>query len=348
MALQGTGLNPPAFTVSPPSLNFSQTQQGSASAPLTLTVTNAGGVPMANIAFQITGSGAAAFSTGTTTCGTNLDPGTSCTAQVTFTPAASGAISASLIVTTTTRGPNNAPVAATVPLNGNGADAGTLVPQPSQLSFPTTGVGQTSAAAPITLTNQSATQAFDILTLNASANFQVTGNNCGASLASGAKCTIQVVFAPATAGPQTGTLTLTSSALKAPLVVPLSGTGFDYTPSFNGPSSQTVSSGATATYSLSILPVGGDASFTFQCTSLPEYASCSFNPATLAVAANTSGTETVWIATSQTTGAAERKAVLPGAAQAVLAFGALLLVPVVRRRGRGWIVLILLAIPALV
>ena len=348
VALQGTGLTPPAFTVNPSSLNFSQTVQGTTSAPLTVTVTNSGGVPMANIAFQITGSGSASFATGTSTCGPALDPQASCTVQVTFAPTVVGAVSATLITTTTTRGPNNAAVDATVLLNGNGGDAGTILPQPSQISFPSTGLGQTSAASAVTLTNQSAVRAFVNLTMNASAGFEVTGNQCGSSLAAGGNCVVQVAFAPLTEGPQTGTLTISSSTLAAPIVVPLSGTGFDYTPTVTGSSSQTVSSGTTATYALQIAPVAGvPASFTFNCGSLPQYASCSFNPATLAVGANGTGTEAVQIATSQTTGSASLPGGFGGPASAVLTCGALLLLPALRRRRRPWIVLILLAVPAL-
>ena len=347
VALQGTGVIAPEFTVAPPSLNFSTTQPGSTSAPQTLTVTNSGGAPMAAIAFQITGSGASAFSAGTTTCGAVLDAGAACTVQVTFTPAATGAISANLTVTTSTRGPNNKAIAATVPLNGNGADLGTLVAQPAQVNFPTTGVGQTSNAVAITLTNQSAIRSFDNLSLAASAGFQVTSNACPASLAEGHNCTVQLDFSPTAAGPQTGTLTVSSSTLTAPVVVPLSGTGFDYTQSVTGSASQTVSSGQTATFPLTITPEGTSATFTFQCGSLPQYASCSFNPAALSVAANTSGTEAVHIATSETTVAEKRPGGFLGAAPAVLACGGLLLWPLLRRRRGAWILLILLAISAM-
>ena len=57
VALQGTGLNPPEFTVTPPSLDFSATPAGTTSAPQVLTVANSGGAAMANVGFQISGSG---------------------------------------------------------------------------------------------------------------------------------------------------------------------------------------------------------------------------------------------------------------------------------------------------
>jgi len=343
ISLQGTGVNPPAFSVSPPSLTFSGIQPGATSAPQTLTVTNSGGAAMANVGLQISGPGAAAFVTGTT-CGVELDSGTICTVQVTFTQPASGADYANLILSTSTRGPNNSAITATVPLNQNGASSGALEAQPAQVNFPTTGVGQTSSAVAVALTNLSTTAALDTLALTPSAPFQVSSGTCGVSLAAGATCTVNVAFAPTSAGPQTGTLTVASPGLSAPATVPLTGTGFDFTPAINGSASQTVSSGETATYALTVTPVSGAATFSFQCGSLPEYASCSFNPASLAVAASATGTETIQIATGQSSAALER----PGWPSAVgplsLACGALLVWPLARRRARAWILLILLAI----
>ena len=92
VALTGTGIAPPALSVNPSSLSFSTQQPGVASAPQTVTVSNTGGAAMANVGFQITGPAAASYSIGATTCGATLNGGGSCTVQVVFTPAATGAI----------------------------------------------------------------------------------------------------------------------------------------------------------------------------------------------------------------------------------------------------------------
>ena len=206
VALQGTGLNPPEFTVTPRSLDFSGTAPGTTSAPQVLAVANSGGAAMANIGFQFTGSGAAAFSTGKTTCGAELDAGSSCTVPVSYTAPASGILTADLIMTTSTRGPDNSAITATVPLNG--VASGSLMVEPALVGFPTTGVGQTSTAVAVTLTNQSTATSYGSLTLKASAGFTVSSNACPASLAGGAKCAVQIAFAPTAEGPQTGTLTI--------------------------------------------------------------------------------------------------------------------------------------------
>jgi hypothetical protein len=340
ISLQGTGVNPPAFTVTPLGLTFSGLQPGVTSAPQTLTVTNSGGADMANVGLQLSGPGAAAFAT-ETTCGVELDSGASCTVQVTFTQPASGPDSANLILSTSTRGPNNSAITATVPLNQSGASSGGLHAQPGQVNFPTTGVGQTSSPVAVALTNLSTTASLDNLALTPSAPFQVSSSNCGASLAAGATCTVNVVFAPTSAGPQTGSLAVASPGLSAPVTVPLSGTGFDFTPTISGSATQTVSSGETATYALTLAPSGA-ATFSFQCGSMPDYATCSFNPASLAVAASATGTETIQIATGQSSASLERPRWPSALAPLSLACGVLLVWPLARRRRRAWIILLIL------
>ncbi len=59
--LYGTGLQPPAIAVSPSQLAFSGQAIGTASAPLTLKISNTGGASMANVGFQITGQSATSF-----------------------------------------------------------------------------------------------------------------------------------------------------------------------------------------------------------------------------------------------------------------------------------------------
>jgi len=67
---------------------------------------------------------------------------------------------------------------------------------PPSLSFAAQTVGSTSAAQAVALTNNQAT-ALNISSIAASGDFAIapTGT-CGASLASGKSCTINVVFAP--------------------------------------------------------------------------------------------------------------------------------------------------------
>ena len=291
--LTGTGVGPPALGVNPSSLSFSAQQAGVASAPQTVTVSNIGGAPMANVGFQIAGPAAASYSIGATTCGAALNNGSNCTVQVIFTPAATGVIAATLAVSSSTLGVT--PVS--VPLNGAGQVSSGLGGNPAQLTFPSVGVGQSSAALPVTITNSSS-YAIGSVTLALSAPFALSQNTCTGSLAAGANCTASVIFEPTASGTAAGVLTISSSQVAAPASVALSGMGFDFTAAISGSTSLTVSAGQTADYELTINPLSGaQGTFTYTCGTLPANALCLFNPATTTVSSGTTGNVTIEIST---------------------------------------------------
>lgn len=187
------------------------------------------------------------------------------------------------------------------------------------------------------------------LALTVSSGFKLAASTCGTSLAAGASCSVGVEFAPTGAGAQTGNLSLASSVLTAVATAPLSGTGFDFTAATTGTSSQTVASGQTATFTLTLSPSSGSAAtFTFQCGTLPSYAGCVFNPASETVPANTTGTETVQVTTSQAKAALtrplKRPSALGGWGAVTLACGLLVLPLAGRRRRSGWMLVLLLAL----
>jgi len=98
---------------------------------------------------------------------------------------------------------------------------------PTSLRFGSAAVGTVSAPLNTTLTNNGAT-AVSInsigLTGTAASWFAQT-NNCPASLAAGASCTISVTFTPAAAASKSAKLSIATSATSTPLSVSLSGTG---------------------------------------------------------------------------------------------------------------------------
>ncbi len=100
---------------------------------------------------------------------------------------------------------------------------GTLAP-PS-LSFGSTIVSTTSAAQALTLANNS-TPVLTVNSITATAPFSQT-NNCPASPSSNASCTINVTFAPTTAGNSTGSITIVDNASNSPQTASLSGTGIE-------------------------------------------------------------------------------------------------------------------------
>ncbi len=98
---------------------------------------------------------------------------------------------------------------------------------PGSLTFSTQLTGTTSAAQTVTLTN-SGTAALNISSISftgTNAGDFAQTNNCPASLAVNASCTISVTFSPTSAGSRTASLKLTDNADDSPQSIALSGTG---------------------------------------------------------------------------------------------------------------------------
>jgi len=103
------------------------------------------------------------------------------------------------------------------------AAAQTATVSPTGLTFLTQVVGTTSAAKTATLTNTGSVS-LNIASIQTTGDFAQT-NNCGSSLAGGAKCTINVTFTPTAMGRRTGTLSVNDNASSSPQMVSLSGSG---------------------------------------------------------------------------------------------------------------------------
>jgi hypothetical protein len=343
VSLSGSGVAPPVFSITPSSLTFTNQQPGVPSAAQTLTIANAGASPMANIGFAFTGSAASNYSVASTTCGALLTNGTSCTAQIVFTPSGVGSIAAALVVSSSTAGVT----AVSVPLNGSAQLANGLTTNPTQLNFAVTGVGQSSAAQSVTITN-STSYAIGSVTLATSAPFSIAQNGCTGGLAAGASCTASVTFSPSTGGSATGTLTVSSASVATSATVALSGTGFDFTVAFSGPFSQTVARGQQANYTLVLSPNGSSGTFTFTCGTLPTGALCLFNPTTQTLNAGVQGNILVEISTTANTARLEKPEFgRPGFWRSLpLACGLLLLPLAIRRRRKIFQLAVLLAVLA--
>jgi hypothetical protein len=295
ISLAGTAVEPAALSVIPSSISFSAQQAGVASVPQTITISNTGAAPMANVGFQLSGPAAPSYSITATNCGATLNVASSCMAQVVFTPAATGVVAATLIVSSSTAGVT--PVS--IPLNGSGQVGAGISATPTQVSFATTGVGQTSSAQTVTISNGS-TYTVNSLTLAISGPFMLGQNNCAGGFQPGTSCTVSVTFQPAASGAATGTISISSPDLAMPASVALSGAGFDFAVAISGAGSLTVASGQTASYTMTINPAGGlSGSFTYACGTLPANAVCTFNPASATVSSGATGSVTVGIATGR-------------------------------------------------
>ena len=206
VSLTGAGL-PPAY-LSAVSFGFGNQALNTTSAAKTVTVTNRQTTPLP-VTVGITGDFAQ-----TNTCGSAIPASGTCTVSMTFTPTATGTRTGTLTIT-----PGVGP-ALTAGLSGTGTAAYTLTP--ASLAFGNQGIGTTSAAKTVTLTNTQPTP-LGISNVTVSSPFAQT-NNCGTTLAAGASCSFSVSFAPAAAGSVSGTLSFAVSSGASPQIT-LTGNG---------------------------------------------------------------------------------------------------------------------------
>jgi len=94
----------------------------------------------------------------------------------------------------------------------------------TSLSFGNEALNDPSAAKTVTVTN-TGSATLNVSGITASANFAISANTCGATLAVKKNCKVSVTFNPTVLGKLTGTLTFTDSAPNSPQTVPLTGTG---------------------------------------------------------------------------------------------------------------------------
>jgi FG-GAP repeat protein/centrosomal CEP192-like protein len=95
---------------------------------------------------------------------------------------------------------------------------------PASLGFGFAVIDTTSAAKTVTLKNVG-TAILDISNIAASANFGISNNTCGATLAANTTCKVSVTFTPTKLGSVSGTLSFSDSAPNSPQRVCLSGRG---------------------------------------------------------------------------------------------------------------------------
>lgn len=214
----------PAASLSATSLTFASTVVGAIAATQSVTLTNSGTAAMTVSGVSLTGN-TTSFSQ-TNTCGSTLAVDASCRVTITFKPAASGSLSAT--VSFADNAPNSAQ---TVALIGTGASAAStsITVSPTSLVFPATVAGTASASQTVTLTNSGST------TVTFTSSPTLTGTNAtlfkgasscpgSGSLAPGASCLTVFTFNPTAAGTFTATLSFNDTAPGSPQTVSLSGT----------------------------------------------------------------------------------------------------------------------------
>ncbi len=167
----------------------------------------------------------------------------------------------------------------------------------TSLDFGNQLVGTTSAPQAVTLTNSGSTL-LTITTIVASGDFAQT-NNCptgSSSLAAGASCAINITFTPTAAGDRTGAITITDNAPDSPQTVALAGTGTTDFSISASPTAATITAGQTATYTLTIGPLGTfNQTVSLSCGGAPAAATCSISPPSVTLNGSTPSTATVTV-----------------------------------------------------
>ena len=211
IGLSGTGTANPAPTMTPPAINFGSVQVGASSTPGTFTITNGANSPVTLSGFSTT----LPFSIVATTCGASLPSGSSCTADVKFSPTAVG--------------PSNATVnnvtgfgAISAGVTGTGTSSPPPTIAPLTHDFGPVFLGTASAPQTFTFTNPGLVPA-TLGAITATPPFSLVSTNCVNPMPASSSCTADVKFVAGSIGIATGTLSANISG--GTLSASLSGTG---------------------------------------------------------------------------------------------------------------------------
>jgi len=315
ITLTGNGTKGVAGTLSPASLDFGNQTQSTKSATQTVSFMNTGSATLTINGFSLIGANLASFGISTTTCQQNqsLAVGQSCTFSMVFDPQAIGTLSATLQILD-----NSAQSPRSVPLTGVGLAPPAVTLSAKSLSFTAQPVGGVSSGQAITLTT-SGTGTLGNISISASTSDFRTSDTCGSSVAGGGSCTITVTFTPTVVGARTGTLVIVDNATDNPQMIPLSGTGTDFSisPTTGSSSSATVPAGQAATYTVSVAGTTSDFSGTvsLNCSDPAPQSTCRLSSNSLTINGTTATSATVTVTTMARSAAPSRwrpRIVAPG------------------------------------
>jgi hypothetical protein len=264
VSLAASGIASTGDGLSPLSLNFGGQIIDLASTSQTITLDNSGQANLSGIQIQSSNPDFM-FST---TCGVTLTAGASCAILVEFEPHAGGPDSGTITVRDSDRTQQ-------VTLTGIGY-LPNITLSPGTMNFGILGLQVSSAAQTLVLSNGS-TGTLTGISIAVSGPF-AESSNCGTSLGPKETCTLSLVFLPSAAGSQIGTATV-SSADAAAMAAQLTGTGIGFQLAPSSPTSETVSSGNAASYSLELTPLNGSVgTATMSCSNLPPNSTCTVTP----------------------------------------------------------------------
>ena len=202
-------LSGPFFTLTPSPFQLTVPQTGSGNSTITIAPSNGFNGPVTLAASGLPSGVTATFSP---------NPATT-TSTLTFT-ASGAAVGVSNVLVTGTSGSLSTETG--IQLTVGGAPGASL--SPSILSFGNVVVGSTSPVKSVTLSNPGAAT-LTINSITTTGDFAVSSTTCGATLAQGKNCKINLTFTPSALGSRTGSLKVSDNAVGSPQSASLSGTG---------------------------------------------------------------------------------------------------------------------------
>lgn len=221
------------LAVSPTSFSFGNIVVGTTSTPGTATLSSIGANPVTINLLHSAASptcyggpppppaicaGSQFSCTSTCTTGSPYSMGTSCSISATFAPIALGPATTTIYICDDAGGSPRA-----ITLSGNAVAPPAATASPASHDFGAVEVGGLSATQAFTISNPPSSTTISLTPFSATAPFQIVTNSCGATLASGASCTVTVRYAPTAVGAATGSLSSTASS--GGVSVALAGTG---------------------------------------------------------------------------------------------------------------------------
>ena len=202
-SLSGTAVTGPTDTLSATSLSFPSTVETQISAPLTVTISNTGGLPLTGIGTSIVSTPSGDFAA-VSNCGSTLAAGSTCSISVTFAPTALGPLSGTLTISDALR-------AQAVTLKGSGLKPALITLSRNNFPFGSSEVGVASSPIYLTISNTGGTSmaapSFSFSGPGAAAFMAVpkpivVRNHSGQHAGSGHKCVEAFIFTPVASGPR--------------------------------------------------------------------------------------------------------------------------------------------------
>jgi len=182
---------------------------------------------------------------------------------------------------------------------------------PSPVSLGAVAVGSSGNPQALTVSNTGdALLKISTLTIGGTnpGDFSEKDNCAGTTVVPGGSCTVNITFKPAAGGTRTATLTVTDNNNSVAGSTHLTGQGADFSLSVS-PTTNTVTAGQKATYTLTVIPWGGfNHQVSLTCSNAPALTNCALSSASVTLADGTTPVQvSVTVATTAPSGTFSRR-----------------------------------------